>query len=210
MRYFRMSVLATVAALATVLGVATPAAAHTQLVESTPSSGAQLATAPAEVTLSFADQVLTMGAAIYVVDGSGRDWASTEPTVDFATVTVQLDASMPVAGYEIRWRVVAADGHPITGIIPFTIGDAKPLPRSDNSGNSGNSGNAGDPGAESGTDPAAENQSTTQDQGPNRVLLIGAGGATLAVAVFLLIQFLRRRTSPTGEDDDDISGTRGN
>ncbi len=171
------------------LAVSTPAAAHDELVSSTPASGERLDAAPATVSLQFSADVLTIGAAVVVADAAGRDWVIGEPVIDVGTVSVDLDASMPVAGYEIRWRVVSADGHPISGLIPFTIGDAEPLvreaaPRADD------------------TESAAPDQSAPQGDGGLRLLPIGIGGAALAVGAFALIYFIRRRRAGRGDDTD--------
>ena len=126
---------AVIAALGLV-GIPTPAAAHDQLVNSTPASGARLDTPPEEITMTFSADLLVLddvlsGVAVLVVDGDDRDWAAGDVEVFGDSVTVGVDPAMPVAGYQVRWQVVSQDGHPITGIIPFTIGDAAPLPAPD-------------------------------------------------------------------------------
>ncbi len=72
------------------------------------------------------DESLT-GAVVLVVDASGKDWVSGDATVAGRPVTAALEPGMPTAGYQVRWQVVSEDGHPIAGVIPFTIGDAEPL-----------------------------------------------------------------------------------
>lgn len=182
-----------------VLATTAPASAHDQLVSSTPANGESLATAPAEIVMTFSGELIvldesTAGALVMVVDASGRDWATGEPDVQWDTVTVQLDAGMPSAGYQVRWQVVSADGHPISGVIPFTIGDAAPMTASGN-------------GAELADDASAtsEDQIADESNSPLRVLLIGAGGAAIAAAIFALYRFSRRRkatvaTPQSGED----------
>ncbi|KRA26022.1 copper resistance protein CopC [Microbacterium sp. Root61] len=179
---------------AAAFGAAAPAAAHDELQGSSPSSEERLALAPETVTLTFSADVLAVGAAVIVVDDSGRDWVSGEPLVDQATVTAMLDPGMPVAGYEIRWRVVSSDGHPISGIIPFTVGDAAPLARTATPDASTSPVDAG---------TGTESQSTQENEGALRVVLIGAGGAVIAIAVFALIHFLRRRANRGGTGASD-------
>lgn len=167
------------------LVAATPAAAHDELVASSPAAGAQLTDAPNEVTLTFSADVLTIGAAVIVVDGSGRDWVAGEPTVSSGTVTVPLDSGMPAAGYEIRWRVVSEDGHPISGLVPFTVGDAAPLQRTPSpTAQSTQSAESAD---------GVQDQSAQEDQGALRVLLVGAGGAVFAAAAYALFHIIRRK-----------------
>jgi hypothetical protein len=111
------------AGMGLVLGSPT-AQAHDQLISSSPQDGEHLASAPTAVRLEFAAEVLTIGAAVVVVGEDGQAWAAGEPTVDGPVVAVPLEPDMPDGAYQIRWRVVSSDGHPISGVVAFTVGDA--------------------------------------------------------------------------------------
>jgi methionine-rich copper-binding protein CopC len=193
-------------AVVALCATAVPASAHDKLISSDPASDQKLAEAPAEVSLTFSADVLDMGAAVVVSDAAGTEWVSAVPTVDGPVVTAVLDPGMPDAGYEIRWRVVSSDGHPITGVVPFTVGDGEPL----GDGAGGVEPDAAEPGAtETGgaSVPGTDAQSSTQtqiaqeDEGPLRVVLVGAGGAAVAVALLALVQFLRRRSDAGGAEE---------
>ncbi|WES64995.1 copper resistance protein CopC [Microbacter sp. GSS18] len=192
-----LSRLAAGAALAAAfaLGTAAPASAHDDLVRSDPAEDAALAAAPAEVTLEFSDEVLTIGAVIVVADASGADWVDGELEVREGTVVAHLADGMPDAGYEVRWRVVSADGHPISGLIPFTVGDADPLVRDASADAAGGSG-AGD-GSAAGATPTQ----ITQEGGIPRVVLIGGAGAAVAAAGFAAFTLIRRRARVAGGSD---------
>lgn len=196
MSHFRILAAAAAMALAGVLVLGSPAAAHDVLLDSSPGNGEQLVEAPQTVSLSFSADVLPVGAAIMVVDQSGHDWVAEEPSVTGPAVTAMLDGPIPESGYEIRWRVVSSDGHPISGLIPFTVGDARPFTRTP-------------PPTSGGADATVEQrQNTQEDKGTLRVILVGAGGAATTAAVLVLFSFLRRRkTAPaqpggTGTPDD--------
>ncbi|QLD11792.1 copper resistance CopC family protein [Microbacterium oleivorans] len=184
MSRIRTLLAAAAAAALLSLAFASPAYAHDELVGSSPASGDRLAGAPAEITLDFSADVMTVGAAVIIADGQGRDWVLGEPAVDMGRVTVVVDPEMPVAGYEIRWRVVSSDGHPISGLIPFTIGDAEPLTRT--------AAATPIPGALAAGDDTAD-QGTQETSGAVRIALIGAGGAAVAAVFFIAIHFIRRR-----------------
>lgn len=186
----RNLVAAVAVSAAVVLITAVPASAHDELVASSPAMDEKLESAPAGVSLSFSDDVLPMGAAVIVVDESGKDWVAGEPVLDEATVTAELKKGMPDAGYELRWRVVSSDGHPISGVIPFTIGAGQPF--SDTSAPA-----AGGADTTNMTDTQA--QSAQEDRSAIRIILIGAAGAAIAVAVLLLISFLRRRHAASAQ-----------
>jgi methionine-rich copper-binding protein CopC len=116
----RRTVGAIALALIAAFGWAAPAAAHTALVSSSPAAGATVE-APASVSLTFSEALLTIGAGIVVLDAQGVDHASggvyfPEPS------TVQVDvAPLQPGAYTAQWRVVADDGHPIEGTLPFTV-----------------------------------------------------------------------------------------
>ncbi|WP_033328128.1 copper resistance CopC family protein [Promicromonospora sukumoe] len=219
---FRPLVGGTAVAVVALLATAAPASAHDKLVASDPTSDQTLAEAPATVSLTYSAEVLDMGAAVVVTDGDGTDWVSDAPAIDGATVTAALDADMPDGGYEIRWRVVSSDGHPITGIVPFAVGDGEePGAGSGSAGQAGDDAAASEPAASAPADDAAadaatpnssQNQTAQEDEGPWRVVLVGAGGAAVAAALFALVHFLRRRSDASGPGDDgdtpDAPGTK--
>ncbi|WP_036317835.1 copper resistance CopC family protein [Microbacterium sp. B24] len=186
--HLRAALLAATLAAAAVLVPAAPAAAHDELLASSPSPGAALDSAPTEVTLTFSADVLTIGAAVIVADGAGKDWAAAAPAVDNGVVSVPLVPALPAGGYEIRWRVVSQDGHPISGVVPFTIGGAAPLTRTP----------VATPATRAASDAATadttpQDQSAREDQGIIRILLVGAGGAIIAVAAHAAFHLLRRK-----------------
>ena len=194
MRISRISSAAAIVALL-VLAPATAASAHDELVSSSPAAGEQLSTAPESITLAFSAEVLTMGAAIMVVDADGTDWVASEPVVDYGEVTATLESGMPDAGYEVRWRVVSSDGHPISGVIPFTVGDAEPLARESAAPTQSQATEPGaaEPGAAEPGNPEEEEQGTTAEGGVPRALLVGGAAAIIAGAVFALVSVIRRR-----------------
>ncbi len=188
------TVVATVlTAAVVVLGAAPAAQAHDELLDSTPASGERLSTAPASVSLTFSADVLTLGAVIIVVDADERDWVTGEIAVQGGVVSAQVAEGMPAEGYEVRWRVVSGDGHPISGVIPFTVGDGAPIVRQPVA-------------SDETTDAAVETYAQTdgqitQEPGLARVLVVGAIGAAIAAVVVALSFFIHRRRSRTGGID---------
>lgn len=189
----KLAVGVAVAAVA-ILATAAPASAHDELISSSPAADERLAAPPETVTMTFSGTLLTLddsmtGAVVLIVDEDGRDWATDDVDVFGDTVTVDIAPGMPEAGYQVRWQVVSEDGHPITGVIPFTIGDAKPMSTEGSDGGSA-------------TVQEADDQAAPEMSGGLRALLIGGGGALIAVALFALYRFLRRpRTAPAPLQD---------
>ena len=117
-----MSALLAVA-LATVLATvsAGPAAAHTRLVSSTPTPGAP-AQAPREVVLVFSDPVQPSLSAVSVTgtDGEQRTSGTPTPRGDGASLVQALREPLEPGTYRVAYRVLAADGHPVTGSFELT------------------------------------------------------------------------------------------
>jgi copper resistance protein C len=109
-----------VVAVAMAFAAAVPAAAHTSLVGSDPADGANLSTAPTAVTLTFNSTVRTEFAQVAVLDANGTHHEQGAPQVDGATVNQAL-GPLRDGQFQISYRVVAADGHPVTGTLSFSV-----------------------------------------------------------------------------------------
>ncbi|MFJ3724653.1 copper resistance CopC/CopD family protein [Streptomyces sp. NPDC090045] len=114
------------ALLATLFTAASPATAHAALTASDPKDGAVVATAPAQVTLSFSEQVAMGDDSIRVLDPQGRRVDTGElrdmcsgNTVRYGTA---LHTGLPDGTYTVAWQAVSADSHPISGAFTFSIG----------------------------------------------------------------------------------------
>ncbi|UCR87946.1 copper resistance CopC family protein [Mycetocola spongiae] len=167
-----------------------PAMAHDQLLTSTPGENAVLDTAPAEVALTFSDSVLTVGAVVMVVDSGDRDWVREAPTLSGSSVTATLNPEMPEGHYEIKWRVVSSDGHPISGVVPFNVGHGEPEPAAPPEP-------VISPSAEPVASPAPAAEAGAFAPGsPLRLAAFGLGGALLAGAIALLVARVRRTRRP--------------
>ena len=170
------------------------AAAHDQLVDSSPASGERLDAAPTEVRLTFAGDLMELGSTVVVADAAGQDWAGSTPVLDGPALTVPLAPDLPDGAYTVRWRVVSADGHPISGSVPFQVGDAT-SPDATVTPDAAASPSADPTGrpvadATDGESPRTEDATTT---GPRRIVLVAVGGAALATAVYAVVLVTRRR-----------------
>jgi copper transport protein len=104
------------------LSAAGTAAAHAELVSTTPADGAQLATAPAEVALRFTETVRLVDGGLRLLDASGAEVPTEVPSATGDTVRWAMPADLPDGRYLANWRVVSADGHPVTGAFAFGVG----------------------------------------------------------------------------------------
>ena len=117
----RIVVVAVLAGFA-VLGLGSPAFAHNVLVGSAPAAGATLASGPAEVRFDFNAPVRVGPNTITVVGPDGTHWERTaNATVTGNSVSTPV-APLGAAGvYTASYRIISADGHPVTGEIHFTL-----------------------------------------------------------------------------------------
>ena len=115
--------LSLVAAVLLVIIPASGAAGHAGLLFSTPEDGASLDVAPEEVVLTFSEELLTDLVEISVLDAQDNPVVVTEvpqtppPGTD---VKVPWPADLPPGEYSVAFRVVSADGHPVTGRVTFS------------------------------------------------------------------------------------------
>jgi methionine-rich copper-binding protein CopC len=100
---------------------AAPAWAHTRLVSSTPAQ-ATPAEAPREVVLVFTDPVQPGLSAVSVTGSDGEEQASGAPSGggDATWVSQALHSPLEPGTYRVGYRVLAADGHPVTGSFEIT------------------------------------------------------------------------------------------
>jgi len=183
---------AVVAGLLLTLAVAAPASAHTSLIDVTPGEESTVKAGDA-VTLTFSEDLLTIGAEATATDSEG--------TVTALEVTFPMPSSVRVmlpdlAGGSvlIAWRVVANDGHPIEGALTFiaeapttsqAADSADPVAASEQASSVPVAPpSTATPTAEPGDTPSAD--ATTENSGPPVALWIAIGAALLAFGAVML------------------------
>ncbi|GAA3026801.1 copper resistance CopC family protein [Streptosporangium longisporum] len=103
------------------LGAVTPAQAHNVLIGSDPEDGAELARGPAKITLTF-DQPVRQGyARISVTGPDGTRWEDGTTAVDGSRVGIGVRPLGPAGRYVVGYRILSADGHPVSSAISFTL-----------------------------------------------------------------------------------------
>ena len=115
------AIASTVLALTFIPGIAS---AHAILESSSPEPSALLASSPKEIRLDFDEQVEDSLGDIRIYDSEQRE-VSVKKTVRSSSDLSIVTAGVPMLKngvYVVVWRVVSADGHPVTGAFPFEIG----------------------------------------------------------------------------------------
>ncbi len=106
--------------LLAMLGAAGTASAHDVLISSDPADGSTVATAPDRMTLTFDQPVQNFNPVLVVSGPNGNVYTSGPAIVDGNSVWAPLGRLGAAGEYRAAYRVVSADGHPVTGEISFT------------------------------------------------------------------------------------------
>lgn len=101
------------------LVTASPASAHARLEASSPKDGSTLTATPPEIMLRFNEPVKDGLNQVSVTSGS-TDATQGKVEVDGNNVYQPLKSSLKSGAYKVTYKVVSADGHPISGTLSFT------------------------------------------------------------------------------------------
>lgn len=198
----RRFVIGAVALLAAILGVIPAAQAHDYLVGSTPKVNSTITTTPKQVSLKFNDIVLARPAPpqLSVQGPDGRYYETGCATV--ADTTVVVPVALGGAGkYTVTWRIVSADGHPVSDSLSFTY-----RPKSGVTGATGIAAPKACTVKAAGASGAAGPASKSSSSGVPTVAVVAVvviAVAGVAGAALILLTRGRRRTDDTIDDDSD-------
>ena len=92
--------------------------AHSNSVDSDPADDARLTSLPHVATVTFNEPV---SEAAFALTEPGGQVAKVKASIAGAVVTASLPANGPKGDYVLAYRVVSADGHPVTGEVEFTV-----------------------------------------------------------------------------------------
>lgn len=138
LRRLLLLVAVTVGVLA--LGTGT-ASAHANLTASNPTDGTSVSPSPTRVSATFSERVSIGVGGLTVRNTSGARVEQGSSSLDSAgtTVSVALRPALPDGTYVATYRVLSADGHPVSGSFLFGVGsgpiDADAASLSGTSGN---------------------------------------------------------------------------
>ncbi|MER8235182.1 copper resistance protein CopC [Streptomyces sp. NPDC094049] len=113
-------------ALGAVALAAPRAAAHTGLENSSPARNTSLGAPPSRVVLTFTDPMNQKYAQVAVTAADGTTAALGAPRVSGREVSLALRPDALAGRYTVGYRVVSADGHPVSGSYTFTVEPAQP------------------------------------------------------------------------------------
>ncbi|NEM91699.1 copper resistance CopC family protein [Galbitalea soli] len=194
-----LTAAATLALVAgSVLGLAESASAHNYLISSTPAAGSTLTTLPASFELTTNEPLLDLtghgaGFAFQVKDAHGSYYGDGCLTVRGPTLSTEAALGAPGA-YTVVWQIISADGHTVSGSIPFTwapTGTVAPAAGHATPQNCG--------GRSGGQVPVTQQLPSGGSAAPtaNLGIVLGVGGGVLGLGLVVTVILLvagRRRT----------------
>lgn len=98
---------------------AVQASAHAVIIDSTPAPYAHVKPGPLAMTLRYNSRIDVGRSKLQLAHGS--DTQRLTLTDAAAPDLLQASATVQPGDYEIRWQVLAVDGHVTRGRIPFTV-----------------------------------------------------------------------------------------
>jgi len=169
--------------------LAVPASAHAELESSSPAEGAQLATAPLEIKLTFNEPVRLQSDPFKVEGRDGTSWKVGTASAAGALVTVPVTPAGPAQTYTVTYNLIAQDGDNMTGALHFTL-TAPVSPATTSSSAPSSSPVSTNPAAPTPTTPAAV---VAASGFPAWAWILGAIVIVLAAAVVVLRLLKGRR-----------------
>lgn len=100
--------------------------AHAYITNSNPSENEILEESPEKVYIEFNEKIQTGFTILNVLNTSGERVDQKNIVINPDTeksIEVDLKPELPNDIYTVKWRVVSADGHSVSGMIPFSIGE---------------------------------------------------------------------------------------
>ncbi|MFE4240355.1 copper resistance protein CopC [Peribacillus butanolivorans] len=112
------------------------ASGHASVISSNPSPNEAMDTLPEKISIQFSENIQPAFHSIEVFSQDGDKIQIQDSTISEQSEKIleaKWKGTIDEGIYNIKWRVVSSDGHPIEGTIPFQFGDSAGLSDQDNS-----------------------------------------------------------------------------
>lgn len=101
------------------------ASAHSVLISSVPSKGVVLRFLPQEVSLRFNEDLLIIGGkqtnTVSITSAAGARVSYGNVRITGNRIAISMSSKVTSGKFLVAYRVVSADGHPISGKYSFTV-----------------------------------------------------------------------------------------
>jgi len=118
--------LSLLVSLLAVLAAPAPASAHAKLVSADPVDGSTLQDSPSTIVLTFNETVRPLRSSYSLRSSLGDVEAS--PRAIGSTLELTPDEKLSDGSWVLVWEVESADGHPVSGVLRFSVGSPSSTP----------------------------------------------------------------------------------
>lgn len=105
--------------------LAPAATAHAQVAQTSPVRGSAVSTPPSLVWIEFDGNLLQLDEkkinALTVTDSKGRKVDILKTMIAGARITTKIKGVLKKGKYQVKYRVVSEDGHPVQGSYFFSV-----------------------------------------------------------------------------------------
>ncbi|MGC5165630.1 copper resistance CopC family protein [Luteimicrobium sp. DT211] len=178
--------------------VAGPASAHDYVVSTTPKADSTVDAAVPTVDVTFDDVVLDpqrdgSTTVLQVTDPAGKHFETSCPAVSGRTISVPT-ALGDAGQYTVTWRIVSADGHPVSGTFGFDYRPGSGVPSA--------AGQAAAPcGGSTAKAGAATSTVTSGSSSVSPGVVVGVVGVVVLLAAVVVVLLTRRARRSLDEPD---------
>jgi methionine-rich copper-binding protein CopC len=182
------------------IALAAPASAHDELVSSSPAAGATV-DAPSALTLTYSEALVGTGYRVVVRGPDGR--VDGDASLSGTRLVNRFASPLPAGPYDVVWRVVSADGHPISGRLSFTVrrsasapATTSPTPTASSTSSTTTAAPSTTPAPSTPPSTAPTDPLSSGSSGGGRLLTFGLIAAVLAAGAGALAAARRTRGGP--------------
>ncbi|MBO2942963.1 copper resistance protein CopC [Paenibacillus sp. F411] len=95
--------------------------AHSKLTASEPAAGSDVNDVVSELVLTFNENIDPKLSSLTITNAEGQSSALSAVTVTGQEMKAVLENALPSGTYEVQWKIISADGHPIQDKYSFTV-----------------------------------------------------------------------------------------
>jgi methionine-rich copper-binding protein CopC len=124
MKHIFRSAAALSLSLAALIGVSSPAMAHSDELNTSPEQGSTVEAGRIPITLTFGEELLTGDDSISHEIVVANEAGALIPALCASAEGFDLSSAAAIdqpGKYSVTWRTVSADGHPVDGTFDFTV-----------------------------------------------------------------------------------------
>ncbi|MCQ6278848.1 copper resistance protein CopC [Bacillus sp. EB600] len=127
MKFYKQIFLFILTIIIVVFSFPALSSAHAYIIKSFPADNQNLNQPPKKISIEFNEEIQPAFYSFHVFDRNGKRVDKGNGHIrnnNSRVIEASLKPGLPAGIYNISWKVVSGDGHPVDGVIPFEIGSA--------------------------------------------------------------------------------------